>query len=303
MQHDGPTRDQAHDAAESQAALEHGDLPLEARRRLAQESGARPLFATDLSVDEFLLARALGYESVGLVLGSSIYHVGWQFTSSYSSGVLSTVTHAHLHARHLAMGRIQQEAQALGAHGVVGVRLTVKDHDLGSGTLEFTAIGTAVRLRGAPPSSRPFMSDLSGEDFWTLLQAGYVPVGLAMGYCAYLSESMRRVSWNRQNWEVTNYNRAIYQARHIAMQGIQTDLRGLGAHGVVGVKVETKLHSHEYDRGNSNYYYALQVDFLAVGTAVVETHQAASPPTPTLIMNMTSLKPMRSALAKAVLRH
>jgi uncharacterized protein YbjQ (UPF0145 family) len=183
------------------------------------------------------------------------------------------------------------------------VRLTVKDHELGAGTLEFTAIGTAVRLRGARPSARPFVSDLSGEDFWTLLQAGYVPVGLAMGYCSYLSESIRRVMWNRQNWEVTNYNRAVYQARHIAMEGLKADLRGLGAEGVVGVKVETGLHSHEYDRGNGNNYYALQVDFLALGTAVLETHQAPPPPTPTLIMNMTSLKPMRSPLAKAELQH
>ena len=32
---------------------------------------------------------------------------------------------------------------------------------------------------------RPFTSDLSGQDFWTLLNAGYRPLGFVMGNCVY----------------------------------------------------------------------------------------------------------------------
>jgi len=32
---------------------------------------------------------------------------------------------------------------------------------------------------------KPFTSDLSGQDFWTLLQTGYFPQGLVMGTCVY----------------------------------------------------------------------------------------------------------------------
>ena len=36
------------------------------------------LFTSDLSVNEFLLVREAGFRPLGLVLGSSIYHVGFQ---------------------------------------------------------------------------------------------------------------------------------------------------------------------------------------------------------------------------------
>jgi hypothetical protein len=33
--------------------------------------------------------------------------------------------------------------------------------------------------------NQPFTSDLSGQDFWTLIRAGYAPLGLVMGSCVY----------------------------------------------------------------------------------------------------------------------
>ncbi|MDE3139399.1 MAG: heavy metal-binding domain-containing protein, partial [Acidobacteriota bacterium] len=47
-------------------------------------------------------------------------------------------------ARELAMTRMQDEANRLGATGIVGVRLEEKSHQWGSHTIEFLALGTAV---------------------------------------------------------------------------------------------------------------------------------------------------------------
>ena len=47
-------------------------------------------------------------------------------------------------ARELAMTRMQDEGNALGATGIVGVRLEEKSHQWGSHTIEFLSIGTAV---------------------------------------------------------------------------------------------------------------------------------------------------------------
>jgi uncharacterized protein YbjQ (UPF0145 family) len=60
-------------------------------------------------------------------------------------------------ARELAMGRMQAEARAHQAEGIVGVQLTELNHVWGYHTTEFFAIGTAVRpLRAdhriTPPS-------------------------------------------------------------------------------------------------------------------------------------------------------
>ena len=55
-------------------------IPEDAMRRLAEMRPGAPgaLFTSDLSVNEFLLVREAGFSPLGLVLGSSIYHVGLQ---------------------------------------------------------------------------------------------------------------------------------------------------------------------------------------------------------------------------------
>ena len=54
---------------------------------------------------------------------------------------------------------------------------------------EFVAVGTAVKHKGGGNfrnhKNEPFSSDLSGQEFWTLLRAGYRPVGFVMGSCVY----------------------------------------------------------------------------------------------------------------------
>jgi uncharacterized protein YbjQ (UPF0145 family) len=57
---------------------------------------------------------------------------------------LPNFTQALYEARELAMTRMQDEAEALGASGIVGVRLEEKSHMWGSHTIEFLSLGTAV---------------------------------------------------------------------------------------------------------------------------------------------------------------
>ena len=42
---------------------------------------------------------------------------------------------------------------------------------------------------------RPFTSDLSGQDFWTLLRTGHRPVGMVMGSCVYHVAHQDRSAW------------------------------------------------------------------------------------------------------------
>ena len=100
------------------------DLPQHARERLA-DMRARKLFTSDLSVSEFVLVREAGFDPVGLVMGTSIYQVAPRVPRSDSGMELVETTRALYHARELAMNRMEEEAEALGADGIVGVRLTV----------------------------------------------------------------------------------------------------------------------------------------------------------------------------------
>src|SRR2546428_8150103 len=164
------------------------DLPTHARERLDlmhSDATHKGLFTSDLSVNEFLLVREAGFDAVGLVVGSSIYHIGFQFSSWRQNMEVNVLTQAMYHARGLAMTRMEEEANALGADGIVGVRLEITRYEWGESMAEFVAIGTAIRSRSGQPfrnaAGRPFTSDLSGQDFWTLLRAGYTPAGMVMG--------------------------------------------------------------------------------------------------------------------------
>src|SRR5690348_8566229 len=150
-----------------------GDLPqhaMERLRALRGEGGRKPLFTSDLSVNEFLLVRRTGFDPVGLVVGSSIYHIGLQTANWSQNQELTVLSQAMYQARELAMSRMEEEADALGADGIVGVRLDVGRYEWGENLAEFIAIGTAVRSRDGTShrtvQGKPFTSDLSGQDFY-----------------------------------------------------------------------------------------------------------------------------------------
>jgi uncharacterized protein YbjQ (UPF0145 family) len=245
------------------------------RLRAMRGSGNKPAFFTsDLSVDEFLLVEQAGFEALGLVMGSSIYHVGFQWQRWSVSQELDILTKAMFEARELAMTRMEEEADLLGADGVVGVRLVFKQYAMDEGVLEFQAIGTAIRHRERVGSfrtkdNRPFTSDLSGQDLWKLARAGYRPVSLAMGACVYHIAHLSFVQALKQagrNQEMKIYTDATYAARELALERMQAEAVERGGVGVVGARVE-----------ESNWGWgANAIEFFAVGTAVAPMEDKAS---------------------------
>jgi len=241
-------------------------VPEAGRARLQQNRAG--LFTSDLSVNEFLLVRQAGFRPLGLVIGSSIYHIGFQQASYRQNQEMTVLSQAMYHARELAMTRMEEEADQLGADGVVGVRLDIGRYEWGENLAEFIAVGTAVKHHGGElhraPSGRPFTSDLSGQEFWTLLQTGHRPVGMVMGSCVYhvahqsMRQSLRNVG---QNVELANYTQALYDARELAMERMQKEAEAIGD-GVLGI-VEVKLHENNHGWGSH------VIEFFAVGTAVI----------------------------------
>jgi uncharacterized protein YbjQ (UPF0145 family) len=240
-------------------------LPKDALRRLAELQGKDALFTSDLSVNEFLLVKEAGFHPRGLVVGSSIYHIGFSSKGWSTSREVQTLTQAMYAARELAMSRMEEEAAVLGADGVVGVRLDVGFYEWGRGTAEFLALGTAVSAEDGgnwkTPAGKPFTSDLSGQDFWTLLQAGHAPLGLVMGTCVYhvAHQGMFQAMGNiGQNKEMPNFTQALYEARELAMERMQDEAKKVGAEGIVGVQIQEKSH----------VWGSHTIEFFAMGTAV-----------------------------------
>jgi uncharacterized protein YbjQ (UPF0145 family) len=114
-------------------------------------------FTSDLSGQAFWTLRRVGHLPLGLVMGTCVYHIAHrgigQTMSSVGKNVeLPNYTQALYDARELAMTRMQDEANRLGASGIVEVKLIEKSHMWGSHTIEFLALGTAVTAEeGAAP--------------------------------------------------------------------------------------------------------------------------------------------------------
>jgi uncharacterized protein YbjQ (UPF0145 family) len=255
-----------------------------AQARLADVSAGR-CFTSDLSVNEYLLVEASGFEPISKVMGCSMYHLGIQVARWGQSMELTVLTQAMYAGRAAAMARMVAEAAAVGADGVVGVDLTLHMFEGGQEVMEFMALGTAVRSKTHPgayraPDGRPFTSALSGQDFHTLCRTGQFPVAFVFGTCVYhvahqgLVQSLRQVG---QNVEMPQYTEAIYDARELAAGRMQSEAEASQASGVVGVHVEH--HNHVWGEH--------AIEFLSYGTAVRPLGDQPSSPAPTLTLPLT----------------
>ncbi len=298
---DQTQRRQAQEA--TRKALEQGQIPDNARHRLEMQGKTNSRFFTsDLTCNEYLLARAAGYEPIGLVMGTAFYKVSfWGYFRSYQSftGELSALSQAQLAARELAIARLRQEAALLGAHGVIGVRLKMGGYDWSSRSIEFTAVGTAIRIRDRQNDPQPFTSDLSGQEFWQLHQAGYYPRGLVFGICSYYIHT----DWNtrnmttggffgrgsNQNQEITQYTQGFQQARDLAISRLKQDISKHQAEGAVGMHIDMGVEDIEYEL-NKTTYHDMLAHFVAVGTSIVYEPQPVETPRkpPLLYYNLST---------------
>lgn len=102
---------------------------------------------SDLTAEEMWNLASLGYMPQKLVLGTAVYSLGLvgglkAMFKSLSRGEVTDLTSLIYDAREHAIGLIKDEASAIGADDVVGVRTHI--HDMGN-LIEFMAIGTAVK--------------------------------------------------------------------------------------------------------------------------------------------------------------
>jgi uncharacterized protein YbjQ (UPF0145 family) len=266
--------------------------PQAADGRLAHTAGADPngVFTSDLSVSEYALLGEAGFEPLGFVVGSSIYHIGLQVGRWSQNVELQVLTQAMYNARELAMARMRAEADHLGADGIVGVTLNLQMYAWGEDVLEFVATGTAVRALGGTgahraPDGRAFTSDLSAQDFFRLLASGAVPVAFVLGTCVYHiahQSVMQTLRQTGQNQEMIMFTQGVYEARELALARMQAEATQSGSSGIVGVNVAVSNH----------VWGAHATEFFATGTAIrrlSEEHRLpATSPKPTFTLGLDS---------------
>lgn len=277
-------------------ALQRGGIPLQAQRRLDElRSRESPFFTSDLSVNEFLLARQAGYQPLTQVMGSSIYHVGWQRTPGYwgSSHELDVVSGAMNHCRELALSRLQEESSRVGADAVIGVRISRGTYDWADDLVEFNALGTAVRVTGMSKGSGPVLTNLSGQDFWKLHQAGFMCSGIAASSTVYYVVAGWRTQQANSRWgggwvnqELVDFTQGVYMARHYAMSRIYQQAAASNGSGIVGMDIDQEFHEHEVNLGNDQERTDLIATFHVIGTVIRDSGAEEQIPAITTVVNL-----------------
>jgi uncharacterized protein YbjQ (UPF0145 family) len=249
-----------------------------ASARLAESN---KLWTSDLSVSEFALLDAAGFAPSEFVMGSSVFHIGWQNQNLRQSCELQVLTQAMYTARMNAMGRMLAEAAQVGADGIVGTQLSFRRHGLSADHIEFVAVGTAVKHKINPgayrrPDGQPFSSHLNVQDFYTLLQTGHVPVEFVMGVCVWhvaaqgLMQTLRQAG---QNVEMPQWTQGYYDAREAALGRMQAEAERVQATGITGVE----WSASEWMWGSHT------LEFFTSGTAVRKTSEV-TPLVPAMVL-------------------
>jgi uncharacterized protein YbjQ (UPF0145 family) len=176
-----------------------------------------------------------------------------------------------------ALTRMLTEAQAMGADGVVGVRLSVAH--LGQDNREFTALGTAVRATGSVHAPRPFVTDLAGADVAKLLHAGWVPVSIAFGISVairhddYATRS-QATAWG-WNTEVSGYTELVQHVRHDARARFAEHAARAGAEGAI----VSDMGLHVWEREPAENHRDHVAESTVFGTTLAGFHQGRTAPT------------------------
>ncbi len=248
-------------------SLAAGGIPATAATRLSEIRDADPehsVFSSNLSPDEAALLRRNGYRPLGLVTGSAMYSIGpiypgpvrepiagqpgspsasTQTRLVYRDHELITLSRAYNESMRLAVTRMQQEATAIGAHGVVAVRFKMIHAGWTRGTLEVQLFGTAIAGPNTAPAT-PWLSDLSGQEWYALHRAGYDPAGLVYGHCAWFiwaRQQDRQLSFDRRNMEREYFSDALLHCRNRANGAIYAMAKERKAIGVVGMHLTRRV--------------------------------------------------------------
>jgi uncharacterized protein YbjQ (UPF0145 family) len=274
------------------ARVEGGGIPLAAEERIRELAGGGTAFTSGLSVADFALSKLDGVRPICQVMGSSVYKVGWQnypWSGSWGSGSLNELrqlTDAWNHARELALGRLQQEAQLAGCHAVVDVTFGANRHEFLNDELEIVVNGTAVHLPEG--GDTPILTDLSLPDYTLLRRAGYVPVGIVTSTSVFYvvpTWSTRRASrssgwFAAPNQELADFTQGVYAAREMALARATAQAQRLGAGGMIGMRIDHDIDTRETG-GENNKRIDLIVTFHTLGTAIAHAgeHREIEPRT------------------------
>lgn len=220
-------------------------------------------FSSAGDAQELFCHMDAGYVPRSFVFGNVAYAMG---VGQGLSGMLKTLVRGEVDeysqvfngTRHLALSRLAEQAAAVGANAVVGVRTHVMWFQ---GVHEMYMVGTAAYHPSLPSqySRNPVTSDLTGEELWAMASLGYAPIKLLLSTSVYslgVVGGLKAAFKGVVKGEIGDLTTLVYDAREKVFDRLRQEAADLGADEVVGIKT----YIEEIGGGF--------VEIMAVGTAV-----------------------------------
>jgi uncharacterized protein YbjQ (UPF0145 family) len=230
------------------------------------------------------------------VFGCLVMHLGWTNSGCgwYGAGATGTtwggvpsvspvlVTGSHGYAAfepyvdaftsgwYGALDRMLAEAVALGADGVVGVRMA-RSH-LDERASEFTALGTAVRWtrRRDDAGGRPWHTELTAEECAAALRAGFVPRGMVLGLAIATKHADWQLRQQRSSWTGNTEVDGLTQLVRAAREDSRAKAARRGAALGGGTLVVSGMRLTEFETACGKDEEDLHAECVLVGTVLQE---------------------------------
>jgi len=189
-----------------QVALRADQVPPHVAQRLEAAKERKIPWISTLTPAEMLVARSHGVTPIATVSATCWMHYGFSWTEGHAQGWEA------------ALRRLRNEAKAAGANAVLDVKMRTLPLSV-ENSMDFTLVGTAVRVEGLPPSKEPIVATLPALEFVRLLECDVVPTGLAVGahfdwLTDYRNQTDLRWAGNMENKPISQLWQKVRRQAH-----------------------------------------------------------------------------------------
>lgn len=195
---------------------------------------------TGLSGNEMFCLNLKGLEPGELVVGNSVYSVG--FIGGIGAG-LKTLAGGEVHeitgiiheGRHASYERMMAWTDLRGAVGITGVSSELVQHGT---NVEFLSIGSCVHRPGFEATHLEFSTCADGQELYCQMDCGFHPVKFVFGNVAYsigIGGGIMGALRGLARGEIHEYSEIFNKTRHLALERISAEAVRHGANAVVGI--------------------------------------------------------------------
>ncbi len=249
-------------------SLRQNAVPGFVSQRLRHTAAGKLPWVSTASPGDLLTAHTHGIETLGMVAGNCWFHFGYSWTEGHRDGW------------HTAIARLQHEAGLMGAHAIVEARMQTRLAEGAETSMDYSVTGTAIRIKGFPDQRIPMVATVSQLEFARLIEAGILPVGLAVGaYYDWFTDMYGRADGAGSWWNMELPDLSVFQhrVRYNALANLRDDAQRQSGTGVLGRVHFTEMFRQEGDERMPKRFLCRHIAFGTVVQHRRKEHQSVTP--------------------------